>query len=93
MSEADLLASRRQKLLRLRAQGVAPYPYSYSRTHTTHEVRSAFGSLGPNIRTATSPPSETYDERYVSRREIQTTAAPHLWRLVGFPGYWPLGCA
>ena len=51
MSEADLLASRREKLLRLRAQGIAPYPYSYSRTHTTHEVRAAFGSLGPNIRT------------------------------------------
>ncbi len=50
MAEADLLASRREKLLRLRAQGIVPYPYGYSRTHTAEEVRAAFGFLGPNIR-------------------------------------------
>ena len=51
MAEADLLASRREKLLRLRAEGVAPYPYSYARTHTAGEVRAAFGALGPHERT------------------------------------------
>lgn len=51
MAEADLLSSRRQKLARLRAQGVVPYPYSYARSHTAEEVRAAFGSLGPNQRT------------------------------------------
>jgi len=53
VAEADLLASRREKLLRLRAQGVSPYPYSYVRTHTAAEVRAAFGSLGPHQRTGT----------------------------------------
>lgn len=51
MAEAELLASRRQKLARLRAQGVSPYPYRYSRTHTAGEVRAAFGSLDPHRRT------------------------------------------
>ena len=46
VAEADLLASRREKLDRLRAQGIAPYPYRYPRTHTVGEVRAAFGSLG-----------------------------------------------
>jgi lysyl-tRNA synthetase class 2 len=49
--EADLLASRREKLDRLRAQGIAPYPYRYPRTHTVSDVRAAFGSLGPHHRT------------------------------------------
>ncbi len=53
MAEADLLAARREKLLRLRDQGVNPYPYSYARTHTVAEVRAAFGSLGPHQRTGT----------------------------------------
>jgi lysyl-tRNA synthetase class 2 len=51
VAEADLLASRREKLDRLRAQGIAPYPYRYPRTHTVGEVRAAFGSLGPHQRT------------------------------------------
>lgn len=53
MAEADLLASRRDKLLRLRAQGVDPYPYSYTRTHVAAEVRATFGSLGSHQRTGT----------------------------------------
>jgi lysyl-tRNA synthetase class 2 len=51
MAEADLLASRREKLSRLRAQGVEPYPYAYARTHTAEEVRASVGSLAPNQRT------------------------------------------
>ncbi|MFH1609017.1 MAG: lysine--tRNA ligase [Candidatus Bipolaricaulota bacterium] len=50
VAEADLLASRREKLSRLRAQGIEPYPYAYSRTHTGEEVRAAFGKLPPNQR-------------------------------------------
>lgn len=51
MAEADLLSSRRDKLARLRAEGVNPYPYAYSRTHTAGDVRAAFGALGPHQRT------------------------------------------
>lgn len=51
MAEADLQASRREKLSRLRAQGIEPYPYAYSRTHTVAEVRTSFGNLPPNQRT------------------------------------------
>ncbi|HAZ27281.1 TPA: lysine--tRNA ligase [Candidatus Acetothermia bacterium] len=51
VAEAELLASRREKLVRLRAQGVEPYPYSYARSHTAGEVRAAFAALGPNQRT------------------------------------------
>ncbi len=53
VAEADLLTSRREKLARLRAQGVEPYPYRYARTHTAGEVRAAFGNLAPNQRTGT----------------------------------------
>ena len=51
MAEADLIAARREKLSRLRAQGVSPYPYSYDRTHTAASVRTEHGSLGPHQRT------------------------------------------
>lgn len=50
MAEADLLASRREKLARLRAQGIDPYPYRYPRTHTAGAVRAAYGNLSPNER-------------------------------------------
>jgi len=51
VAEADLQTSRREKLSRLRAQGIEPYPYAYSRTHTVGEVRASFGNLPPNQRT------------------------------------------
>ncbi len=53
MAEAELVASRREKLARLRARGICPYPYSYPRTHTTADVRAAHGALPPHGRTGT----------------------------------------
>lgn len=51
MVEADLVAARRAKLDRLRAEGIDPYPYRYERTHTAGDVRTRFGELSPNSRT------------------------------------------
>lgn len=53
MAEAELVASRREKLARLRERGISPYPYSYPRTHTTADVRAAHGALPPHSRTGT----------------------------------------
>jgi len=53
MAEADLIAARREKLARLRALGVDPYPYRFERTHTTAQVRAAFPELPPESRTGT----------------------------------------
>ncbi|MGC9529654.1 MAG: lysine--tRNA ligase [Candidatus Bipolaricaulaceae bacterium] len=51
MAESELLAARREKLARLRAQGIDPYPYRFAPTHTADQVRTAHGGLGPNERT------------------------------------------
>lgn len=50
MAEADLLTARREKLARLRAEGIDPYPHRYPRTHTVGEVRDAFDNLAPHGR-------------------------------------------
>jgi lysyl-tRNA synthetase class 2 len=42
---------RREKLERLRAKGIEPYPVGYPRTHTLAEVREAAGELPPDTRT------------------------------------------
>ena len=41
-SESPLLNARRQKLERLRARGIDPYPHRYDRTHTTREAIQLF---------------------------------------------------
>ena len=51
MAEADLIAARREKLARLRALGIDPYPYRFDRTHTAAQVRAAFPELPPGART------------------------------------------
>ena len=51
MAEADLLASRREKLQRLRAAGVEPYPYGFARTHAAAELRRSFPDLSRHTRT------------------------------------------
>jgi len=50
VAETELIASRREKLARLRAMGISPYPYRFARTHTAAEVRAAWGSLAPHSR-------------------------------------------
>ena len=42
---------RREKLDRLRWQGVDPYPVTFPRTHTLAQVRAEAGELPPNTRT------------------------------------------
>ncbi len=62
--EADLLADmlsaeglteqelvRREKLARLREQGIDPYPVTYPRTHSLAQVRAEAGDLPPDTRT------------------------------------------
>jgi lysyl-tRNA synthetase class 2 len=44
---------RRQKLERLRAAGVEPYPVGYPRTHTLAQVRAEAGELEADTRTGT----------------------------------------
>ena len=44
---------RREKLDRLREQGVDPYPVGYPRTHTLAQVREQAGELPPDTRTGT----------------------------------------
>lgn len=51
MPEQELIAARKEKLARLRARGINPYPYSFSRTHTAAELRQAFGHLNPATHT------------------------------------------
>jgi lysyl-tRNA synthetase class 2 len=43
--EAEILRERREKLERLRAMGVNPFPYRYQPTHTAAEVVAGFDSL------------------------------------------------
>lgn len=47
MPETELVAARKEKLLRLQARGINPYPYGFSRTHTAADLREGFGSLAP----------------------------------------------
>jgi len=42
---------RREKLERLREQGVDPYPVAFPRTHTLAQVRAEAGELAPDTRT------------------------------------------
>ncbi len=42
---------RREKLDRLKAKGIDPYPVGYPRTHTLAEVRALAGELAPDTRT------------------------------------------
>ncbi|HTL52825.1 MAG TPA: lysine--tRNA ligase [Planctomycetota bacterium] len=42
---ADQLAARLEKLSRLRAEGIDPYPYRYERTHTTGDLEKNFDTL------------------------------------------------
>ncbi len=42
---------RREKLDRLREQGIDPYPVTFPRTHTLAQVRAEAGELQPNTRT------------------------------------------
>src|SRR5829696_5632998 len=42
---------RREKLDRLREQGIDPYPVAFPRTHTLAQVRAEAGELPPNTRT------------------------------------------
>ncbi|HEC62960.1 MAG TPA: lysine--tRNA ligase, partial [Candidatus Acetothermia bacterium] len=51
MAEAELIASRREKLARLRAQGIDPYPHQFQRTHTAAALRAAYSDLPPQSRT------------------------------------------
>jgi lysyl-tRNA synthetase, class II len=44
---------RRDKLDRLREQGIEPYPVTFKRTHSMADVREAAGSLGPDASTGT----------------------------------------
>jgi lysyl-tRNA synthetase class 2 len=51
--EAELLRARRDKLERLRRQGVDPFGGRYERTHTAAEIRSRFDALqGHGVRVA-----------------------------------------
>ena len=53
--ESQLLKVRRDKLERLRAAGIDPYPHTYDRTHTTKQATDLFESeeAGDDHRTAT----------------------------------------
>src|SRR5712691_6801652 len=49
MSEDQIIAQRKEKLARLRASGVEPYPARVQRTHTTQEAVDLLGdSSDPN---------------------------------------------
>ncbi|MFO8034099.1 MAG: lysine--tRNA ligase [Candidatus Bipolaricaulota bacterium] len=51
MTEQDLIASRREKLARIRSRGVEPFPNRFHRTHTMAEVREPHKDLAPGTRT------------------------------------------
>ena len=42
--DEELVRIRLEKLARLRAKGIDPYPRSYDRTHTTREAVESFES-------------------------------------------------
>jgi len=41
----ELLAHRREKLARLKAKGINPYPYKFERTHFSEEIKAGFAAL------------------------------------------------
>jgi lysyl-tRNA synthetase, class II len=47
----DLLAARREKLERLRADGIDPFPHAFPGVTPIAQVRASFGSLGPGAQT------------------------------------------
>ncbi len=47
----EQLRIRRQKLDRLREEGIDPYPVGFTRTATTAQVRAAHPDLSPDTRT------------------------------------------
>jgi len=51
LSELDLIASRRDKLARMRSRGVDPYPRGFRRSHTIGEVRTCHAQLAAGART------------------------------------------
>jgi len=51
VSEVDLIASRRDKLARIRSRGVDPYPRRFHRSHTICEIRSSHSELASAART------------------------------------------
>ncbi len=53
MSEQELIAARREKLARIRARGVDPYPHRFQRSHTVADVRAKHPDLAPGMRTDT----------------------------------------
>ena len=66
-----LMIARREKLDRLRAQGIEPFAYSYDRTHSTVEAIAALGDVdeGPTVSVA---------GRLTSWRSQGKTAFAHL---------------
>ena len=48
---SDLLAERRQKLERLRAEGIEPFPHEFGEREDIGEVRAAHSGLAPGIET------------------------------------------
>ena len=54
MAEEDLLAVRRAKLERLRADGIDPFPHAYPGVTPVAEVHAAHGDLEPGTDTAVS---------------------------------------
>ena len=55
-----LMEQRREKLEEIRQLGVEPYPYKYSPTHTTEEIREQFAEVGDQ-------PDETNSVRIAGR--------------------------
>ena len=55
-----LMDQRREKLEEIRQLGVEPYPYKYSPTHTTEEIREQFAEVGDQ-------PDETNSVRIAGR--------------------------
>ena len=55
-----LMDQRREKLEEIRQLGVNPYPYRYSPTHTTEEIREQFADVG-------GQPDETHSVRVAGR--------------------------
>ena len=47
--EHHLLQARLEKVERLRARGIDPYPHSYDRTHTTAEAKALFEGQEPDL--------------------------------------------
>jgi lysyl-tRNA synthetase class 2 len=52
-SPTDVRALRLEKLARLRAAGINPYPHRFERDHTVREIRDQFGELEPGEETTT----------------------------------------